>query len=202
MSQSLYTKIVSRCLFPIHEHLKSHSSVNIRQQLEQSQWLSKSEILAARDLRLATFIQDVYDQVPYYKTLFDSLNLKPGDIQSVADLAKLPFLNKAIIAKNTEAIKSSHCGPLTKVSTGGSSGTPLSFFMGKDRVSHDVAQKWRTTRWWDVDIGDKEQVVWGSPIELGTQDGVRQCAQKSRIVGAPVRLKLKSMVRPWCALDP
>jgi len=40
-------------------------------------------------------------------------------------------------------------------------------------VSHDVAAKWRATRWWGVDIGDPEVVVWGSPIELGAQDRLR-----------------------------
>jgi len=38
----------------------------------------------------------------------------------------------------------------------------------------DVAAKWRATRWWDVDIGDPEMVVWGSPIELGAQDRLRR----------------------------
>jgi phenylacetate-CoA ligase len=52
-------------------------------------------------------------------------------------------------------------------------GEPLVFYISKERVSHDVAAKWRATRWWDVDIGDKEIVVWGSPIELGAQDGLR-----------------------------
>jgi len=47
------------------------------------------------------------------------------------------------------------------------------FFIGKERVTHDVAAKWRATRWWGVDIGDREIVVWGSPIELGSQDRVR-----------------------------
>lgn len=47
------------------------------------------------------------------------------------------------------------------------------FYIGADRVSHDVAAKWRATRWWGVDIGDPEIVVWGSPIELGAQDGIR-----------------------------
>src|SRR6185295_9227709 len=50
---------------------------------------------------------------------------------------------------------------------------PLIFFLGKERVSHDVAAKWRATRWWGVDIGDPEIVVWGSPIELGAQDRLR-----------------------------
>jgi phenylacetate-CoA ligase len=46
--------------------------------------------------------------------------------------------------------------------------------MGMDRVSHDVAAKWRAVRWWGVDIGDPEVVVWGSPVELGAQDRIRQ----------------------------
>ena len=29
-------------------------------------------------------------------------------------------------------------------------------FIGNERVSHDVAAKWRATRWWGVDIGDPE----------------------------------------------
>ncbi|WP_333855150.1 phenylacetate--CoA ligase family protein [Denitromonas sp.] len=63
---------------------------------------------------------------------------------------------------------------LARFNTGGSSGEPLIFFIGDERVTHDVAAKWRATRWWDVDIGDREIVVWGSPIELGAQDRVRQ----------------------------
>ncbi len=45
--------------------------------------------------------------------------------------------------------------------------------MGLDRVTHDVAAKWRATRWWSVDIGDPEIVLWGSPVELKRQDRVK-----------------------------
>jgi phenylacetate-CoA ligase len=45
-------------------------------------------------------------------------------------------------------------------------------------VSHDVAAKWRATRWWGVDIGDPEAVIWGSPIELGSQDKIRLLRDK------------------------
>ena len=63
---------------------------------------------------------------------------------------------------------------LKRFNTGGSSGEPLVFYLSNERVSHDVAAKRRATRWWGVDIGDPEIVVWGSPIELGSQDRVRQ----------------------------
>jgi len=174
MSNSLYTKFVSGYLFPLHEQLKSHRSVAIRQSLEQSQWLTTDEILTEQSQRLHRFITEVYHNVPYYQTMFDSLNLKPEDIKTVADLSKLPFITKPLISENFDQIISTKAGKMIKGCTAGSSGTPLSFLLGMERVSHDVAQKWRATRWWGVDIGDKEQVVWGSPIEVGAQDRVRQ----------------------------
>src|SRR5690606_29048298 len=95
-------------------------------------------------------------------------------VASVADLHRLPFLTKGVIRANTEALKHTNAQGLSRFNTGGSSGEPLIFFIGRERVSHDVAAKWRATRWWGVDIGDPEIVVWGSPIELGAQDRVRQ----------------------------
>ncbi|MBU1691264.1 MAG: phenylacetate--CoA ligase family protein, partial [Gammaproteobacteria bacterium] len=78
----------------------------------------------------------------------------------------------------TERLKANNAQGLARFNTGGSSGEPLIFFIGNERVSHDVAAKWRATRWWGVDIGDPEIVVWGSPIELGSQDRVRQIRDK------------------------
>jgi len=171
---SLYTSFVSKVAFPLHEQLKSHHSVAIRKSLERSQWLSESDIMDKRDSRLAQFIEQAYVDVPYIKTLLDQLGLVPKDIQSAVDLAKLPFFTKATIKDNFEQLKSLNAGPLSQSNTGGSSGAPLIFMLGKDRVSHDVAQKWRATRWWGVDIGDKELVAWGSPIEIGSQDRIRR----------------------------
>lgn len=173
MTASMYTSFVSKIAFPLHEKLKSHNSVAIRKSLEQSQWLSKGEILNTRNERLKHFIKKVYNDVPYINDLFNLYDLSPRDIHCSEDLAKLPFFTKEIIKENFEQLKSTKAGVLSKGNTGGSSGTPLIFMLGKDRVSHDVAQKWRATRWWDVDIGDKEIVAWGSPIEIGSQDRIK-----------------------------
>jgi phenylacetate-CoA ligase len=95
-------------------------------------------------------------------------------VHSIADLGVLPLLGKPEIRANLQALKAQGHGPLTRYNTGGSSGEPLVFYMGRSRKSHDVAAKWRATRWWGVDIGDPEMVVWGSPIELGAQDRLRR----------------------------
>ncbi len=116
--------------------------------------------------------------VPYYRDCFTNLGFNPQEINSLADLQKFPLLTKAVIRAEGDRMKSDIAQGLARFNTGGSSGEPLIFFIGTERVSHDVAAKWRATRWWDVDIGDPEIVVWGSPIELGTQDRVRAIRDK------------------------
>ena len=174
----LYTRLCSHVVFPLHERLKGHASVAVRERLERSQWLSRAAIEAERVVRLREALQDAGTRVPYYRDLFARHGFDPGTVRTVADLARLPLLAKAEIRAHAERLKAEGHGPLARYNTGGSSGEPLIFYIGKDRTSHDVASKWRATRWWGVDIGDPEMVVWGSPIELGAQDRVRRMRDK------------------------
>ncbi len=168
-----YTCMVARLLFPLHEWLKGHSTVAVRRKLEQSQWWDSARISALQLERLQRLLRHAAERVPYYRGLFARIGFEPGKVQSLAALHELPFLTKAIIRDNLGGLKAQGAVRLARYNTGGSSGEPLIFFIGRDRVSHDVAEKWRATRWWGVDIGDPEIVVWGSPIELGAQDRVR-----------------------------
>lgn len=175
---SLYTKLVASALFPLHERLKHHDSVAVRKQMEVAQYLPARQLAALQLANLRAFLIDVGTHVPYYRNLFQSAGFDPANITSVADLQRLPFLTKALVRANTDALKHPNAQNLARFNTGGSSGEPLIFFIGNKRVSHDVAAKWRATRWWGVDIGDPEIVVWGSPIELGKQDHIKAWRDK------------------------
>ncbi|MFY7942697.1 MAG: phenylacetate--CoA ligase family protein, partial [Burkholderiaceae bacterium] len=170
---SVYTTLVSKFLFPLHERLKKHSTVHVRRDMEETQWWSPEKLRALQLRKLQALLAEVGVQVPYYRDLFKRLAFDPREVRSLDDLRQLPFLTKAEIRAHTGALKHEQASGLARFNTGGSSGEPLIFFIGKERVSHDVAAKWRATRWWNVDIGDPEIVVWGSPIELGAQDRVR-----------------------------
>ena len=169
----MYTSLVSGALFPLHELLKRHQTTALRRQMEKSQWWPAERLQELQLSRLRQLLTHVQATVPYYRKLFAQLGFKVEDIRSIADLSRLPLLDKAKIRANTDALKAEGAQDLARFNTGGSSGEPLIFYIGKERVSHDVAAKWRATRWWNVDIGDREIVVWGSPIELGAQDGMR-----------------------------
>lgn len=176
--KSLYTKSVANLLFPLHEYLKGHNTVSIRKFYEKTQWWPAEKLKVFQLERLKGLLQQAHQNVPYYRKLIDDTGFRIDELHCLSDLQRLPFLTKAIIREYQEDLKSKTAQGLSKFSTGGSSGEPLIFYIGKERISHDVAAKWRATRWWDVDIGDKEIVVWGSPIELSAQDRVRLIRDK------------------------
>jgi phenylacetate-CoA ligase len=175
---SLYTSLISSLVFPLHERIKNHSSVAVRKEMELSQWWETKHLEALQLLKLQRLLAHIETHVPYYRDLFASVGFKAADVHSLADLSRLPLLDKPKIRAHTEALKSANGRDLSRFNTGGSSGEPLIFYISKERVGHDVAAKWRATRWWNVDIGDPEVVIWGSPIELGAQDGLRAFRDK------------------------
>lgn len=171
---SLYTKMVTTVLFPLHERLKKHTTTAVHHQLDKTQWFSRKELEEYQVARLRKFLCAIETQVPYYTDLFLKLDFVPQNVMSLIDLQELPLCGKTEIREHTDALKADGAVDLQRFNTGGSSGEPLIFYLGNERVSHDVAAKRRATRWWGVDIGDPEIVVWGSPIELNSQDRVRQ----------------------------
>ncbi|MCI3953616.1 MAG: capsule biosynthesis protein CapK [Burkholderiales bacterium] len=171
---NLYTKLIAGVLFPAQERLKKHNTVTIRRLLEKTQWWDAGKLRDLQLARLRNLLQHAAENVPYYRALFNRLRFIPGEVRDLGDLARLPLLTKTDIRAHLTAMKADKADGLTRYNTGGSSGEPLIFFLGKERISHDVAAKWRATRWWGVDIGDPEIVVWGSPIELGAQDMLRE----------------------------
>jgi len=67
--------------------------------------------------RLRDLVQRLYRDVPFYKKQFDGIGLKPGDIQGVEDLHRLPFTRKSdlrnyypygLFAKPMEEIRRIH----------------------------------------------------------------------------------------------
>ena len=172
-ARGLHAALVRGFLFPLHEWVKRHASVALRKRMEESQWWPPQRLREHQLKRLRDLLQHAQAHVPYYRQLFAHAGFEPGTLAGVDCLRRLPVLTKAHMRAHGDAFRSDVARPLARSNTGGSSGEPLVFYVGKERVAHDVAAKWRATRWWDVDVGDREIVVWGSPIELKAQDYLR-----------------------------
>lgn len=184
---SLYTAFCSAVLFPLHERVKGHETRRVLRSLERTQWLSPEALDRLRVERLRKFLAHAARHTRYYRQRFAEAGFDPAGITSVSDLAALPILTKTEIRANFNDLLAENARHVKLYSTTGSTGDPLRFYIGRARVTHDVAAKWRATRWWGVDVGDREMVLWSSPIELTAQDRLRRLRDRllrSRLVPA------------------
>ncbi len=68
--------------------------------LDQMELASLDELRATQLKRLKWSLKHAYDNVPFYRHAFDRAGVHPEDIQSLADLGKLPFTTKADLRDN------------------------------------------------------------------------------------------------------
>ena len=146
--------------------------------LEKTQWLKREEIAEIQRQRLRALIKHAYFKVPYYHKVFKERGLRPEDIKSKEDLAKLPILTKKEIRKNFNDLIARDFSREEMIpdSTGGSTGEPLRFYRTRESNSWASAAAFRAYGWSGFELGDKQALIWGSPIDLS-----RSYKLKSRI---------------------
>lgn len=136
--------------------------------LKKSQYWSKDELEDYQLERLSVLLRHCYDNVPYYKQIFDERGLLPTDIQDFEDLKLLPFLTKDIIKKNLHDLKARNYpkNQFEYVTTGGTSGVPLGFYYEK-RVSRAIEWAFIKTLWDRVGFKfrDKCLILKGDVVE-------------------------------------
>ena len=62
--------------------------------LQESQWWSREQLQEYQLEQLSKLLRHAYENVPYYRRIFDERGLKPKDIQDFKDLQELPYLTK------------------------------------------------------------------------------------------------------------
>jgi phenylacetate-CoA ligase len=173
--------------FRLQELAKGHSTFRIFGKMQREQWLPVDQLQHIQQQRLHQFLQAAAANVPYYTDLFRELRIDVRDLRSSADLQRLPFLTKNVVRQNLERMKSREAHRVKKFATGGSTGSPLIFYLGATRVSSDVAARMRAESWFGASIADPEFAIWGSPIELSRQDrlrGLRDRILRTRLLSA------------------
>lgn len=138
--------------------------------MEKSQWYRRGEIVAYQEERLKEIMRHAYDTVPYYRSLFDDRGLKPDDVKTKVDLAKLPLLTKDDIRKNFKELVSSNFAPgkLKYGHTSGTTGSPLEVAYDASIIHATYAALERQYRWAGCRLehggGDRIAVARGNVI--------------------------------------
>ena len=140
--------------------------------LQESQWWSREQLKEYQLGQLSKLLHHAYENVPYYRRVFDERGLKPKDIQDFKDLQKLPYLTKEIIQDNLPDLVARNYprSKLQYATTGGSTGIPMGFYLEKG-VSNAKEWAFMLTQWNRVGfkIGDRCVVLRGNVVESASK---------------------------------
>jgi phenylacetate-CoA ligase len=98
--------------------------------LQKSEYWSREKLEKHQLLQLRKLLYHAYENVPYYRSVFDERRLSPDDVKTLDDLRKLPYLTREIIRDNLKNLVARNYSEskLRFITTGGSTGVPLGFY--------------------------------------------------------------------------
>lgn len=142
---------------------------NMYEFLQESQWWSEEKLKEYQLEKLKNIIVYAYENVPYYKKLFDKNKIDAYSINRFEDIKKIPYLTKEIIKENINDLYNINY-PKYKIeykTTGGSTGTPMGLY--QDRFyTRQVEQAFVSDMWSRVgyDKSRKQKIVYLRGIRI------------------------------------
>lgn len=167
----------ARTVFRAQEAVLRRPTWRVLAELEASQRLSVSDMAELQRQRLNRLLSMALAHSPWHAARIRAAGLDDAvrvGAMSLADLAKLPTMDKRDAREHVESIVWRRVpGGAFPYTTGGSSGEPLIFYYGRARQAADAAGRLRARRWWGVAPGDREVYLWGAPVELSKTDRIK-----------------------------
>jgi phenylacetate-CoA ligase len=123
--------------------------------LQRSQWFDPSELAEHQDRLVRRIVHHAYENVPYYREVFDQRGLDPGDIRCAGDLAVLPRLHKGIVRREYRRLRATNAHRYGEwaAQTSGTTGEPTRFLLDRCANILEFAHYWRWFGWSGYRLG-------------------------------------------------
>jgi phenylacetate-CoA ligase len=145
--------------------LKRRKVFRYLRELEQSQWLSTSELEARQLDLISTLARHAGTMCPYYAERWAHLRIDPKQIESWDDFRRLPVIERETVRENRLRMRSTAPNArLLSKSTGGSTGVPLHFDYDDGSLDRRFANWHRGYTWAGAALGTKQFYFWGVPL--------------------------------------
>ena len=134
------------------------------QAFQDSQKRSLNENLDLQWQQVCRLLRHSYEQVPYYRELFDKNGVTPSTIKTVEDFQKIPLLTKEIIQNQGESLiaRNFRGTPMIRAASGGSTGQVVRLFKDPTNKAIEMASTWGYHKWIGWNAGDRAMRLWGS----------------------------------------
>lgn len=166
--QSVSTAVSGKIVFPLWVRREHPSYPDFRRELQRSQFLAAPQLAEIQAQRLQAIVAHAYANVPFYRERMDAAGIPPGAVHRGADLVGLPVLTKRDIQDHGANMLAKNVAEADRVrnQTGGSTGSPVQFYVDKRRFGTRLATAYRTDAWAGLHPGDWHAYLWGARMDL------------------------------------
>lgn len=145
--------------------------------LQKSDLWDRTQLDTYRLRKLQELIAYSYENVRYYKNLFNRLGLNPKDFRTLDDIRKMPVLTKEEVRSHSSEFISEAINlkdrKIKIAKTGGTTGMPLLFY--KNTATRDFT--WgsynRWYGWMGISPNDKVAVLWGARTVMTEKKNIK-----------------------------
>ncbi|MGE5421845.1 MAG: phenylacetate--CoA ligase family protein [Ignavibacteriales bacterium] len=185
--------LIEYIVYPFMERFKNNQIRPFIKELKANERLSEPQLKSLQDRKLKDILLHCVQNIPAYKDqrpLTELINKDP-----YTALEQFPLLTKTVFNANAQAYldPSFPAAELIAISSGGSTGQPVSFYIDRLAVEHYEASRWRGLSWWGITPSSRSLMVWGHPLGL-TENESLKFRLKERV------LKNRTMISAY-ALD-
>jgi len=89
--------------------------------------------------KIKRIVEFANNNIYAYKEIYSKSGFSPGELESFADINKIPIVDKSILNQYSLEERSSNISSKYIVNTGGSSGTPLGLYIEPNSMGHEWA---------------------------------------------------------------
>jgi phenylacetate-CoA ligase len=159
----VYAKLLNSVLLPLQSSIKRRKYAPFRHFVEESQWWTREKLEAFQFEELRKVLRIAFDSVPFYQKRYAEAGVRLDDIQTPADLRRLPVLERDDVKRfKNELCSTTYTGKLLPHSTGGSTGTPVQFFRTPESYDWRTAVTDRSYAWTGAILGERVLYLWSA----------------------------------------
>jgi len=170
-----YAPLIRNWVAPLWAWKDKSQHLRYLREFEITQYWKPQRLRGLQWNLLKKIMAHAYQNTIFYRERFEKLGLQPEDIKSFEDYQKLPLLTKKEIQERLPELVAQNIPKekLVRNSTGGSTGSPLVFYLDQERLDSRLGSTLRHNRWAGWQIGDRVGVLWGARQDFTSLSGLK-----------------------------
>jgi len=160
--KDLYGPLLEKALFPAFEAARGRPTLPLLRYLQTTERWSLDALHDLQVGLLRRLLRHAYQHTAYYREVMDQLAMRPEDVTSVADLARLPLLDRDTVRATMDSrLAAAPPRVVIKKSTSGTTGEPVVVKYNEESRHWRDATRMRGYGWAGYRIGMRALHYWG-----------------------------------------